>query len=130
MAINLLALGALSALTGIAFGAFGAHGLKTLLSPELLAVYHTGVSYQMWHALGLILIALLRRQTPDSAALAWAGRLMFAGIVLFSGSLYLLALLNLKVLGLITPFGGVSFLAAWALVARYALQHPHHPTEE
>lgn len=116
-----LLLGALSALTGIGLGAFGAHGLKTLLSPEMLDVYQTGVTYQMWHALGLVLTALLCRHAPDSKLLRWAGRLMFAGIVLFSGSLYLLALLNQKWLGMVTPIGGISFLTAWLLIAIFAI---------
>jgi uncharacterized membrane protein YgdD (TMEM256/DUF423 family) len=115
-----LLLGALSALTGVGMGAFGAHGLKGALSPELLTVYQTGVSYQMWHALGLIGIALMRQQVPESGLLNWAGGLMFAGILLFSGSLYLLALLNLKWLGMITPLGGVSFMMAWVLIAIFA----------
>jgi len=124
-----LLLGALSALTGIGLGAFGAHGLKTLLSPEMLAVYQTGVTYQMWHALGLVLTALLCRHVPDSKLLNWAGRLMFAGIVLFSGSLYLLALLNQKWLGMVTPIGGISFLTAWLLIAIFAaINKPASPT--
>ncbi len=119
----LLLLGALSAMTGIGLGAFGAHGLKTVLSPEALAIYQTGVTYQVWHALGLILIALLQPQALSSHLLIWAGRLMFSGIVLFSGSLYLLALLNQKWLGMITPIGGLSFLAAWLLIAIFAVKH-------
>lgn len=115
-----LLLGALSALTGVGLGAFGAHGLKAILSPELLAVYQTGVTYQMWHALGLIVIALLHQQAAGSSLLRWAGWLMFLGILLFSGSLYLLALLNQKWLGMITPIGGVSFLTAWSLIAVFA----------
>ena len=121
-----LFLAAISALTGVGFGAFGAHGLKAILSPELLAVYQTGVSYQMWHALGLIGIALLRQQEPESLLLSWAGSLMFIGIVLFSGSLYLLVLLDLKWLGMITPLGGVSFMTAWTLIAVFAAKKPHH----
>ena len=116
-----LLLGAFSALIGVAMGAFGAHGLKTVISPELLTVYQTGVTYQMWHALGLIGIALI--QQPGSRLLHWAGWLMFAGIMLFSGSLYLLALLNLKWLGMITPFGGVCFLTAWLLITLFAIQN-------
>ncbi|MGR8941947.1 MAG: DUF423 domain-containing protein [Gammaproteobacteria bacterium] len=112
--------GAFSALIGVAMGAFGAHGLKNVISPEMLTVYQTGVSYQMWHALGLIGIALARRHDPDSRLLHWTGWLLFAGIVLFSGSLYLLAILDLKWLGMITPFGGASFLLAWLLLAVYA----------
>lgn len=115
-----LFLGALSAMTAVAFGAFGAHSLKDVLSPELLAVYHTGVDYQFWHALGLIAIALLQLQSPPSRLLDWSGRLMFIGIVLFSGSLYCLTLLNLKWIGAITPIGGVCFLLSWVLLAVFA----------
>jgi len=117
-----LFLSAVSGLTGVAMGAFGAHGLKTILSAEMLAVYRTGVDYQMWHALGLGLIAICRQQFPESALLKWAGWSMFAGIVLFSGSLYLLAILNIKWLGMITPLGGVAFLIAWITVAVFAFK--------
>ena len=103
-------------------GAFGAHGLKGVVSPGMLAVYQTGVSYQMWHALGLFGIALIQRQAPDSKLINWAGWLMLIGIILFSGSLYLLTLLDLKWLGMITPFGGLSFLAAWLMLALFAMQ--------
>ena len=120
-----LFLGAISALVGVGMGAFGAHGLKAILSPEMLAVYQTGVSYQMWHALGLIGIALMRQQAPESRLLSWAGWLMFIGILLFSGSLYLLVLLDLKWLGMITPVGGVGFITAWLLIAIFAAQKPH-----
>jgi len=118
---NFLLLASLSALTGVGMGAFGAHGLKTVISPEMLAVYQTGVTYQMWHALGLVGVALIHRQAPNSKLLHWAGYLMFAGIVLFSGSLYALALLNHTWLGMITPIGGVCFLTAWLLIAVFAL---------
>lgn len=121
-----LFLGAICALTGVGFGAFGAHGLKTIISPEMLVVYHTGVDYQMWHALGLLLIALLQQASPNAKSLLWAANLMFAGIVLFSGSLYALAILDLKALGMITPFGGVCFLIAWLLVAVYAVNKKTH----
>lgn len=115
-----LCLGAFSALTGIGMGAFGAHALKAVLSAELLAVYQTGVHYQLWHALGLMVVALLQQQAPTSKLLAWAGWLMFSGIILFSGSLYLLTLLGQKSLGMITPFGGICFLAAWLLITLFA----------
>lgn len=118
-----LLLGALSALVGVAMGAFGAHGLKAILSPELLTIYQTGATYQMYHALGLIGVALLHQQTPASRLLHWAGWLMFIGILLFSGSLYLLALLNLKWLGMVTPLGGVCFIAAWLLLSIFAAKH-------
>ena len=121
-----LFLGALCALTGVAFGAFGAHGLKAIISPEMLAVYQTGVTYQMWHALGLITIALLQQSSPAAKLLIWASNLMFIGILLFSGSLYALAILDIKALGIITPFGGVCFLIAWVLVAVYAVKKKTH----
>jgi uncharacterized membrane protein YgdD (TMEM256/DUF423 family) len=117
---NFLFLSALCALSGVGLGAFGAHGLKHILTPEMLEVYKTGVTYQMWHALGLGLIAVFKQQAPNEKLLCWAGWLMFAGILLFSGSLYLLAILNLKWLGMVTPLGGVAFLAAWLLVALFA----------
>lgn len=122
-----LFLGAICAFIGVGMGAFGAHGLKTVLSSEMLEVYKTGVTYQLWHALGLCGIAIVREQSPASGILRWSGWLMFAGIVLFSGSLYLLTLLNLKWLGMITPFGGMAFLTAWLLLAVFAAQKPSQP---
>jgi uncharacterized membrane protein YgdD (TMEM256/DUF423 family) len=119
-----LFLGAISALTGVAMGAFGAHSLKAVLSPEMMAVYQTGVTYQMWHALGLIGVAIIRHMNSVSRLLSFAGWLMFIGIALFSGSLYLLALLNLNWLGMVTPFGGVCFLISWLLVIIYAARKP------
>lgn len=121
-----LFLGTTFAFLGVAFGAFGAHGLKTMISPELLAVYQTGVTYQMWHAFGLIAIALMQKHDAQSKLLKWAGALMFLGIVLFSGSLYLLAILNLPALGAITPIGGVSFLIAWSLLIIFSGKKSTH----
>ena len=121
-----LLLASLSAMTGVGLGAFGAHGLKNVLSPELLTVYQTGVTYQMWHALGLMGIALLHQQAAESKLINWAGWLMFIGIILFSGSLYLLAILNLKWIGIITPIGGVSFIMAWVLIAIFATKKQHN----
>jgi uncharacterized membrane protein YgdD (TMEM256/DUF423 family) len=126
MKSGFLFLGAISALTGVGMGAFGAHGLKATLSPEMLTVYQTGVTYQMWHALGLISIGLISQQVPESKLLSWAGWLMFIGILLFSGSLFLLVLLNLKWLGMITPIGGISFITAWFLIAIFAAKKQHH----
>jgi uncharacterized membrane protein YgdD (TMEM256/DUF423 family) len=120
MRLTFLFLSACTAFIGVGMGAFGAHGLKSILSPEMLVVYKTGVTYQMWHALGLGLIAMFQLQTPQSKLLYWAGWLMFSGIILFSCSLYLLALSGIKELGMITPIGGLAFLAAWLLVALYA----------
>ncbi len=115
-----LLLAAAGAFTGVALGAFGSHGLKHLLTPALLETYKTAVTYQMWHSLGLGLIAILVQQYPQDKYLRWAGWLMLSGIGLFSGSLYLLVLLNIKWLGMITPFGGVAFLAAWLLLGLFA----------
>ncbi len=117
-----LFLSAVFGLLGVAMGAFGAHGLKAILSPDMLVVYKTGVNYQMWHALALGLIAVFHQKTPDSKLLKWAGWLMLTGIVLFSGSLFLLAILNIKWLGMITPIGGVAFILAWVLILVYAAQ--------
>lgn len=112
-----LVVGAIAALLAVAFGAFGAHALKTRIAPELIPVYRTGVEYHFYHALGLMLVGLAAFHLPESAWLRRAGWAMLAGIVLFSGSLYLLALTGLASLGAITPFGGTAFIAAWALFA-------------
>lgn len=117
---NFLFLSAICGFTGVAMGAFGAHGLKAILTVEMLAVYKTAVDYHLWHALGLGIIAVVKQQSPESDHLKWAGWLMLAGIVLFSGSLYLMAILNIKWLGMITPIGGVCFLLAWALIAIFS----------
>ena len=111
-----LVLGALNAFLCVALGAFGAHALKERLAPDLLAVYHTAVQYHFYHALGLIAVGLLRNHFPDSKMIAASGWIMLAGIVLFSGSLYVLSLTGVRWLGAITPLGGVAFLAAWALL--------------
>ena len=104
--------GAIAGLVGVAFGAFGAHGLRGRLTPEMLAVFETGVRYQMYHALALLLTAALVPRMPGRALVA-AGWFFTGGIVLFSGSLYLLAVTGVTVLGAITPIGGVAFLAGW-----------------
>ncbi len=108
-----LFIGALSAAISVGMGAFGAHVLKETLTPEMLSVYQTGVTYQMWHSLALIAIAILQQHVAKSPILPWTGGLLCVGIVFFSGSLYALSLLNQSWLGLFTPIGGVSFIAAW-----------------
>lgn len=110
-----LAAGGFAALAAVALGAFGAHALKTRLSAEMLAVWHTGVEYHAYHSLGLLAVGLVAAQLPESTLLKWSGWLMLAGILLFSGSLYALALSGERWLGAITPIGGVAFLGAWAL---------------
>lgn len=111
-----ITLGATLAFLAVMLGAFGAHGLKNVLGPELLMVYQTAVDYQMWHAIGLLIIGLIQLQKP-SVLLTTAGWFMFTGIVIFSGSLYALSLTGIKLLGAITPIGGASFLIAWLLLA-------------
>ncbi len=118
-----LLLGACSAFSAVGFGAFGAHALKSVLAPEMLIVYQTGVTYQMWHALGLMVLALLSSSDSRSKLLDWVGWLMFAGIVIFSGSLYVLTIANLRWLGMLTPIGGMAFLSAWLLLIIYAVKN-------
>ena len=110
--------GAVAGLVAVGFGAFGAHGLRGRLTPEMLAVFETGVRYQMYHALALLLVAALAPHVHGKADMAYraAGWLFVAGIVLFSGSLYLLAVTGVTILGAITPIGGVAFLAGWAVL--------------
>ncbi|MBB3211336.1 uncharacterized membrane protein YgdD (TMEM256/DUF423 family) [Herbaspirillum sp. Sphag1AN] len=112
----LVILAAINMFIAVAAGAFGAHGLKQVLDSEMLAIWHTAVTYQMMHALGMFLIALLIPKF-SSMLLGWAGSAMFVGIVIFSGSLYALALSGIRLLGAITPIGGLAFLASWILVA-------------
>jgi uncharacterized membrane protein YgdD (TMEM256/DUF423 family) len=110
-------LGALAGAAGVALGAFGAHALKARLAPDVLAIWQTAVQYHFWHALGLVAIGILALHLPASTALKWAGWLMVAGLVLFSGSLYALALSGVRWLGAVTPFGGVAWIGAWVLLA-------------
>jgi len=111
-----LLLGGASGFIAVATGAFAAHGLRERLSPELLAVFETGARYQMYHALALVLVALLGGKTP-SALLSASGWCFAAGTLLFSGSLYLLAVTGTRAFGAITPFGGLCFLAGWIALA-------------
>ncbi|MCC7547966.1 MAG: DUF423 domain-containing protein [Burkholderiales bacterium] len=113
----LLLLGAVAAMLAVILGAFGAHGLRARLPADALSVYHTGVQYHFWHALGVLAIGLTLLHLPASSAIRAAGWLMLAGIVIFSGSLYLLATTGTRWLGAITPLGGLAFIAAWAAYA-------------
>ncbi len=117
LARTFLSLGSVGMLLAVALGAFGAHLLKKTLAPDLMAVYGTAVNYHIYHALGLLAVGLLALHIPESAALRWAGILMAAGLLLFSGSLYVLSLSGIRWLGAITPLGGVAFLVAWLLLA-------------
>ncbi|MFO0582787.1 MAG: DUF423 domain-containing protein [Anaeromyxobacter sp.] len=111
-----LSVGAVSAALAVAAGAFGAHALKARLGPDLLAIWDTGARYHLAHALGLFAVAWAATRFPG-AAVAWAGWLLVLGTVLFSGSLYALALSGVRALGAVTPFGGVAFIAGWLCLA-------------
>ena len=114
-----LMLAAFFGFTGVALGAFAAHGLKNRLSAECLAIFHTGVMYQLVHALALLAVALLAVQIPGRL-MTWAGISFVVGMVLFSGSLYLLTMTGVTRLGIITPFGGLAFLVGWLLLGMAA----------
>ena len=107
-----LMLAAFFGFTGVALGAFAAHGLKNRLSEQYLAIFHTGVTYQLVHTLALLGVALLATQT-QSRLVIWAGVNFALGIVLFSGSLYVLTMTGISKLGIITPIGGLAFLVGW-----------------
>ncbi|SDS02626.1 Uncharacterized membrane protein YgdD, TMEM256/DUF423 family [Pseudomonas sp. Z003-0.4C(8344-21)] len=107
-----LMLAAFFGFTGVALGAFAAHGLKNRLTPEYLTIFHTGVTYQLVHTLALFGVALLATQIPGRL-ITWAGVSFAVGILLFSGSLYVLTMTGISKLGIITPFGGLSFLIGW-----------------
>ncbi len=109
-------LGAIFAFLGVAAGAFGAHSVKALLTQDMLAVYETAVRYQMYHALALVIVGWADHR-GRTASLRLAGWLFVLGILLFSGSLYVLSLSGIRWLGAVTPLGGVSFLAGWGLLA-------------
>ena len=116
------AAGAVSGFLAVALGAFGAHGLRQRLSPEMLAVFETGVRYQVYHALALFAVAWAASRWASLQA-TWAGWLFIVGTVVFSGSLYVLATSGTRWLGAVTPVGGICLLAgwfslAWAIVAQ------------
>ena len=113
---NFLLIGSMAAFLAVALGAFGAHGLRSRLSPDMLAVFETGVRYHMYHALALLATALVMERIGGRLVVC-AGWSFTAGIVLFSGSLYLLALTGVTILGAITPLGGLAFLIGWACLA-------------
>jgi uncharacterized membrane protein YgdD (TMEM256/DUF423 family) len=105
---------------GVALGAFGAHGLRSRVTPEMLGVFETGVRYHMYHALALLLVAAVAGQTGGRLPFA-AGWSFLAGIVLFSGSLYVLAVTGIAAFGAVTPIGGLAFLIGWLCLAAAAL---------
>lgn len=112
-----MTVGAVMTMLSVAIGAFGAHMLKEKIGSDAIAVYETGVQYHMIHALALLIVGLTAGQLGGSSKLKWAARLLFIGIIVFSGSLYVLSITGIKVLGAITPIGGVAFIAGWLLFA-------------
>ncbi|MCP3907360.1 MAG: DUF423 domain-containing protein [Oceanicoccus sp.] len=123
MAKTLLIIAAISGLLAVAIGAFGAHGLKGRVTTDLMAVYQTGVQYHFYHTLALLLVGILMLQFPEVSLLTWTGWLFIAGIIIFSGSLYVMALTGIKWLGAITPIGGVAFIAGWLAMAIAVYKH-------
>ena len=122
---KILVVGAVLMALGVLLGAFGAHALKARLSPEMLGVYTTAVEYQFYHSLGLLLIGLIGYHL-QSKWLNWSGILLVSGIILFSGSLYALSITGIKVLGVITPIGGLAFVAGWICLAVGLLNTTDH----
>ena len=120
MAQTFLLIGALGGVIGVTLDAFGAHGLRGRLSPDMFAVFETAVRYHMYHALALVLVSALMTRI-DGWLMSAAGWSFTIGIVLFSGSLYALALTGVPVLGAVTPIGGVAFVLGWAFLAIAAL---------
>ena len=115
--MNWTSVAALLLALAVMIGAFGAHGLRGKLDEYSMTVYERAVMYHFFHALGLLIVSTLPRQTVLSSALNWVCWLLLAGIVLFSGSLYILAITGVRALGAVTPFGGLSFIAAWLVLA-------------
>lgn len=112
---TILTVAAISGLLSVILGAFGAHVLKGIISPEMLEVYKTGVQYQFYHTFALLSVGVLMNFN-QSKALKWSAYLFMTGIILFSGSLYLMAFSDVKALGIITPFGGTVWIVAWILL--------------
>jgi len=119
-----LAAGAILMMLGVMFGAFGAHALQAQLTPRQLASYQTGVQYQMLHAFGLMIVGIVGQVMGVTTRVRWSARLMAAGIVFFSGSIYLMTAGAPRSLGMVAPVGGVAFMAAWALLAWQTLSKP------
>jgi len=125
--MNWTATAAITLALGVALGAFGAHGLRDRLDAYSLTVYEKAVFYHFIHGLGLLATPLMVRMGLISASAgSWVCRLLLAGIVLFSGSLYVLAITGVRTLGAVTPFGGVAFIAAWTLLAVAAIKSRGH----
>ncbi len=119
-----LSAAALAGFLAVALGAFGAHGLKERLAPDMMAVFQTAVQYHFYHALALLLVASLMLSKPATSGLGLSAACFVAGLLLFSGSLYLLAVTGVRWLGAITPLGGLAFLIGWLALAWAAFKLP------
>ncbi len=117
-----IGIGAILVMLSVMIGAFGAHMLEPIIGEDKVSVYETGVHYHMIHALGIILIGVIAKVFGEAKLLVWSARLLFVGIILFSGSLYALSISGLGPLGAITPLGGVCFIAGWICLAVTALK--------
>lgn len=117
-----IVVGAIALAAGVGLGAFGAHLIKGRIGAGSFSVYQTAVQYHFWHALGILSVGILMVQWPGAQLLAWSAWLLIAGLILFSGSLYALALTGATWLGALTPIGGTAFIAAWLIVAWAALK--------
>jgi len=123
MAKTLLIIAAISGLLAVMIGAFGAHGLKGRITTDLMAIFQTGVQYHFYHALALLLVGILMLQFPQLTLLKFSGWLLVAGMVIFSGSLYVMALTGITWLGAITPIGGMAFIGGWLTMAIAIYNH-------
>lgn len=111
-----LIIGSILGMIGVGIGAFGAHLLEPIIGPQLLQTFKTGVEYHFVHTLAILIVAVLAGVIRESSLLRWAGRLFTIGVIIFSGSLYVLSITGIKVLGAITPIGGVCFIAGWIML--------------
>lgn len=118
-----LMIGSIAMALAVGLGAFGAHGLKEMLTDEMLEIFETGVKYHFYHAIGLLIVGLVAQLIPDSSLLQWSGWLMLAGIIIFSGSLYILSVSGIRWMGAITPIGGLCFILGWILLALASWQN-------
>ncbi|MEO5351056.1 MAG: DUF423 domain-containing protein [Magnetococcus sp. YQC-3] len=109
--------GSINACLAVALGAFGKHALLPILSQAAMESWRTGAYYHLLHGVGLVLVGLVMERAPHPQRAVWAGRLLLAGTIIFSGSLYAIALTNMRILGLVTPVGGFCFLTGWLLLA-------------
>ncbi|MFN7252037.1 MAG: DUF423 domain-containing protein [Anaerobacillus sp.] len=117
-----LIIGSINMVLAVGLGAFGAHGLQAKLTERMMEIYQTGVQYHMIHAVGILVIAVVADRFANPTLLSWAGWTMFLGIIFFSGSLYILSISGIKVLGAITPIGGLLFMVGWVLLALAAFK--------